>query len=266
METYEALSMEDDHSLRKIIQNFVDQKDVVETLNKKIQHLEAIKNKTQDDKDRIASNKTVLARDLRDLKMWEHEAGIAHEILVQRKREQSKGKFKRSRHAYVMLLKRYTETLTSDEMRSAISELNATDNKDTMRKIFTHYQTLVLNREPSTQALTAEEVERIQANPLEELAPTIQAFARAKLSEKIRGNNIVMQKPPKSISQAKTTQTQTVVPYNAFKFTEKGNQRFMEPITPEKAEELQMKKKTIQSVVLLDPNRYKRRPYIVRSR
>ena len=72
-----------------------------------------------------------------------------------------------------------------------------------------------------------------------------------------------MPKPPKSST---TSQTQTIVPYNAFKFVEKGNNRYLETISPEKAEELQMKKKMIQSAVLLDPNRYKRKPYVVKSR
>ena len=33
----------------------------------------------------------------------------------------------------------------------------------------------------------------------------------------------------------------------------------------EQQEELEMKSKTVQSVVLLNPNRYKRRPYVVKS-
>ena len=69
----------------------------------------------------------------------------------------------------------------------------------------------------------------------------------------------------KKVSETQTAQTQTLVPLNAFKFVEKGDQKFLEPVTPIKAEELQMKKKLIKSVVMLDPNRYKRKPYIIHS-
>ena len=75
-----------------------------------------------------------------------------------------------------------------------------------------------------------------------------------------KGKHIVLPKPPKH--QTQTSQTQTLVPISAFKYIEKGNNKFLQPMTPERAEELNVKKKTVQNVVLLDPNRYKRKPHI----
>ena len=81
---------------------------------------------------------------------------------------------------------------------------------------------------------------------------------------------IVQPKPPKTVSkqlaETQTSQTQTLVPLNAFKFIEKGDKRYLEPLTPEQADELTMKKKTIESVVMLNPNRFQRKPYGVYSR
>ena len=98
---------------------------------------------------------------------------------------------------------------------------------------------------------------------------------------------LVVPKPPKSVSkpkpattaplpapivedstgaQTQTSQTQTLIPLNAFKFIEKGNKRFLEPMTPEKAEELSIKKKTIQSETILNPDRFKRKPHVWYSR
>ena len=75
-----------------------------------------------------------------------------------------------------------------------------------------------------------------------------------------------MPKPPKYVSQSSSTaQTQTTAPHDAFKMKEKGSIKYLQPISPEKAEELETKIKTVQSVVLLNPNRYKRKPYVVRS-
>ena len=64
---------------------------------------------------------------------------------------------------------------------------------------------------------------------------------------------------------AQTTQTQTTVPYTSFQFIEKGKNRYIEPITIKKMEELAQVKKTVKNAVLLNPHRYKRKPYIVRS-
>ena len=75
-----------------------------------------------------------------------------------------------------------------------------------------------------------------------------------------------MPKQPKYVSQSSSTaQTQTTAPHDAFKMKEKGSIKYLHPISPEKAEELETKIKTVQSVVLLNPNRYKRKPYVVRS-
>ena len=62
-----------------------------------------------------------------------------------------------------------------------------------------------------------------------------------------------------------TTQTQTTVPYTSFQFIEKGKKKYIEAISQKKMEELAEVKKTVKNAVLLNPNRYKRKPYIVRS-
>ena len=62
-----------------------------------------------------------------------------------------------------------------------------------------------------------------------------------------------------------TTQTQTVVPCTTFQFVKKGKNKYIEPITMKKMEELAQVKKTVKNAVLLNPNRYRRKPNVVKS-
>ena len=188
-------------------------------------------------------------------------------ILSHSKQEIGHPKIKQLRSLYKSHLRRWlSSVLSPEEIRNAEDDLNTANGEQQLKSIYDHYKQLAFSKGASTQALTAEEVERIQSDPREDVVPRIQAFARAKLSEKIRSNNIVMPKPPKYVSQSSSTaQTQTTAPHDAFKMKEKGSIKYLQPISPEKAEELETKIKTVQSVVILDPNRYKRRPYVVKS-
>jgi hypothetical protein len=42
--------------------------------------------------------------------------------------------------------------------------------------------------------------------------------------------------------------------------------KLVKPITPEKEDELSAVKRTVKNVVLLSPDRFKRKPYVVHSR
>ena len=129
----------------------------------------------------------------------------------------------------------------------------------------------------------------------------LERATRTKIHREIEQNtpSIALPKPPKSVSKptashvvpvavpttlditpapttapamasvpmtTQTSQTQTLVPLNAFKFIEKNNQRYLEPINSQKAEDLERINKKVKSVLMLDPNRYKRKLHITRSR
>ena len=51
----------------------------------------------------------------------------------------------------------------------------------------------------------------------------------------------------------------------SYQFIEKGKKKYIESISQKKMEELAEVKKTVKNAVLLNPHRYKRKPYIVRS-
>ena len=183
----------------------------------------------------------------------------------------------RDRKLYISLVRRWLgKALSAEELKTVESLLNACTSKEKMKRIYNSYRDIALAKVPSTQAMTAEELDQ-RENPLSDVVPVIQAFARSKLSQNISHSKqpLVQPKPPKRVSRppeepistlTQTSQTQTLVPLNAFKFIEKGENRFLEPMTPEKAEELAMKKKSIKSVTILNGNRFKRKPYIIYSR
>ena len=287
MQRYNELNREDEQTLRDVIKYYHEQVDIVKATEGKIKGIESLQKRSKEDEKNLKQAKEQLVIDLADLDTWAEDATFANQILKEREQEATphrviKGytkhtavktypqqphlvqtvqvRLKQLRAVYKTNLRKLVHALTPEELKNAEAEISASGGKQQMKRVYEHYKDLALTRAPSTQAITAEEIEQEQGNPLDDVVPTIQAFARSKLAEKIRSKNIVMPKPPKSSS---TSQTQTVVPYNAFKFVEKGKNRYLETISPEKAEELEMKKKT---VVLLDPTRYKRKPYVVKSR
>ena len=71
--------------------------------------------------------------------------------------------------------------------------------------------------------------------------------------------------PVPELEESSPPITQTTVPYTAFQFIEKGKKKYIESISQKKMEELAEVKKTVKNAVLLNPHRYKRKPYIVRS-
>ena len=195
-----------------------------------------------------------------------------------------------------MLVRRWlSKSFSAEEINKIELLINASTSKDKMKHIYEHYKAIADEGQSSTGA---------SKKPINEIAPVIQAFTRSKLSQNIRQSKqpLVMPKPPKSVSTPKqqvperlipvpkmtetqipsledmmykhyskgaasqTSQTQTLVPLNAFKFIEKGENRFLEPITPEKADDLAMKKKTIKSETILSPDRFKRKPHVWYSR
>ena len=211
--------------------------------------------------------------DEEDLRKWKVDADEATKLLKEQEmKKATMVEINRTRAIYFSLVKRWlSPALSPQEILAAESSLKATTSKEKMKRIYDIYREKALNRVPSTQAMTSEEIEQI-GNPLEEMVPTIQAFARSKISQKVaQGKHpLVQPKPPKSVSKpsndTQTSRTQTLVPLNAFKFIEKGENRFLEPITPEKADDLAMKKKTIKSETILSPDRFKRKPHVWYSR
>ena len=234
------------------------------------------KKKTKKEDEELNELKSQLRIDIEDLKLWKHDAEEAQKNLISRQPKEKPSKANpqanRDRSLYIYLVNRWLgKALSSEEMKTVVSLLNATTTKDKMKRIYNTYREIALKKVPSTQALTAEEIDQ-RENPLEEFVPSIQTFARAKLSQKLAQSRqpLVQPKPPKSVSkpsnETQTSQTQTLVPLNAFKFIEKGENRFLEPITPEKADDLAMKKKTIKSETILNPDRFKRKPHVWYSR
>ena len=71
--------------------------------------------------------------------------------------------------------------------------------------------------------------------------------------------------PVPELEESSPPIAQTTVPYTAFQFIEKGKKKYIESISQKKMEELAEVKKTVKNAVLLNPHRYKRKPYIVRS-
>ena len=277
-----------DSQLKEVIENYSEQIDLVNNVEHKIHELQS-KKKTKKEEDELVSLMKQLPNDIEDLKLWKKDAEKAQKILEER---QSKGKqsaqINRDKKLYSSLIHRWlSKGLSEKELKTAVGLINACTTKEKMKSIYNQYRNIALSRAPSTQALTAEEVEQ-RENPLEDIVPSVQAFARAKLSQRVVQSKYpsVLEKPPKHVSrphsarasqpqplpedstgaQTQTSQTQTLVPLNAFKFIEKGNKRFLEPMTPEKAEELSIKKKTITSETILNPNRFQRKPHIWYSR
>ena len=161
-------------------------------------------------------------------------------ILSHSKQEIGHPKIKQLRSLYKSHLRRWlSSVLSPEEIRNAEDDLNTANGEQQLKSIYDHYKKLASGELSSSEPSSS--------------AP-------------IKTEGIVMPKPPKHVSQSSSTaQTQTLVPHDAFKFKEKGSIKYLQPISPEKAEELETKIKTVQSVVLLNPNRYKRKPYVVRS-
>ena len=277
-----------DGELKKILENYSEQIDIIRNIKKRIHELQS-KKKTKKEEDELFTLMKQLPNDIEDLKLWEGDADKAQQILME---IQSKGKqsiqLNRDKKLYSSLIHRWlSKGLSEKELKTAVGLINACTTKEKMKSIYNQYRNIALSRAPSTQALTAEEHEQ-RENPLEDIVPSVQAFARAKLSQRVVQSKYpsVLEKPPKHVSrphsvrasqpqplpedstgaQTQTSQTQTLVPLNAFKFIEKGNKRFLEPMTPETAEELSIKKKTIKSVTILNPDRFKRKPHVWYSR
>ena len=267
-----------DSDLKQIIENYREQVEVVNIVEKKIRELQS-KKKTKKEEEQLNELKTQLPNDIEDLKTWKQDAEEAQKILMKRQEKPAKPSplINRDRKLYISLVRRWLgKALSAEELKTVESLLNACTSKEKMKRIYNSYRDIALAKVPSTQAMTAEELDQ-RENPLSDVVPVIQAFARSKLSQNISHSKqpLVQPKPPKRVSrppeepistQTQTSQTQTLVPLNAFKFIEKGENRFLEPMTPEKAEELAMKKKSIKSVTILNGNRFKRKPYIIYSR
>jgi len=271
MSTYNEYS---DEQLMRFIEYYQQQAEIVEEVGKRIHELQS-KKKSKKEEEELAKLKEQLQKDIEELHKYKEDAEGAQQVL--KVRQYKKGKqtsstsLNRDKKLYISLARRYlSKGLSEKEMKTVESLLTACTTKDKMKRVYEQYREIALTKAPSTQALTAEEIE-LRENPLEEVMPPIQAFARAKLSEKIRQSkeHMVLPKPPKHISHGATTQTsqtQTLIPLNAFKFIEKGNKRFLEPMTQEKAEELAIKKKTIKTETILNPDRFKRKPHVWYSR
>ena len=265
-----------DQDLEKFIDYYNEQLEIVKKVDKKIAELKS-KKKSKKEEIELAELQEQLLRDIEDLKTYKEDADKAEDILKRRRFIAGKQStsLSRDRKLYITLARRYlSKGLSDKEIKTVESLINACTTKEKMKSVYNQYRNIALSKAPSTQALTAEEIDQ-RENPLEEVIPVIQAFARAKLSHGKHPS--VLQKPPKHVSrpstsrevqgaQTQTSQTQTLVPLNAFKFIEKGNKRFLEPMTPEKAEELAIKKKTIQSETILNPDRFKRKPHVWYSR
>ena len=278
-----------DEQLLKFIETYNDQLEIVSEVEKRINELQS-KKKSKKEEEELIQLRQQLTLDIQDLQTYKEDAIGAQEVLKLRQGKKSKPVtvLSRDRKLYITLARRYlSKGLSEKELKTVESLINACTTKEKMKSIYNQYRNIALSKAPSTQALTAEEIEQ-RENPLDDVVPTVQAFARAKLSQKLAHNKhpSVLEKPPKHVSrphsaralqpqpliedstgaQTQTSQTQTLVPLNAFKFIEKGNKRFLEPMTPETAEELSIKKKTIKSVTILNPDRFKRKPHVWYSR
>ncbi len=61
---------------------------------------------------------------------------------------------------YIYLMRRWLSSdLKPEEIKRYIDEINNTSTKEQMKSIYEPYKNLVLKREPSTQMLTAEQIE-----------------------------------------------------------------------------------------------------------
>ena len=159
-------------------------------------------------------------------------------------------RYKHVRTGYKIQLLKFESKLDRNVLQTAMDSIQYANNKNEMKDIFNYYKA-VANGEQVPERLIPPQSSSAETHPPQSSSAETQP------------------KPPKYVSQGIATQTahtQTLVPLNAFKFIEKGENRFLEPMTPEKAEELAMKKKSIKSVTILNGNRFKRKPYIIYSR
>ena len=173
--------------------------------------------------------------------------------------------------------------LSPEELRTAKDKLNSADNKEQMKRIYDHYRQLALNRAPSTQAITSEQIEQEAAeDPREEAVLKLQKFARS-----MKGKHTVLPKPPKhvSIKHQPIPITEQVPEIDIVEGdllkngelyqpkvtgvsapTYMYDGKLVKPITPEKEDELSTAKRTVKNVVMLSPDRFKRKPYVIHSR
>ena len=247
------------------------------------------------------------AEDKDDLRSWEKDANDAVKELKQRGIEMGrvtktvtskqtsttiskprrvttiKIPFNQSRRGYMTSITRWlSPTLSQEEMRSAEAKLGATNSIEQMKRIYDYYRHLALNRAPSTQAMTSEQIEQeVLGDPREEAVLKIQKFVKS-----VKGKHKVLLKPPKSVSIKhqpmpldELAPELDVVEGDLLKNGElyqpkvsgvsapayMYDGKLVKPIPQEIADDLAVKR-NVQNVVLLDPNRYTRKPYIIHSR
>jgi len=285
------LNKSSNEELNKIIADYNKQLKLVDIAEKRFNDLKSFKKLNKREKDELDFLASQLEQDIKDLREWEKHASDAERILQHRKSKgimvetpsssspqassSSEANLKKSRTTYIMLTKRWlSRTFSPVEINQIEKLINAATSKEKIVHIYEHYKDISDQALSSTQALTTEGIEQTE-NPLGDIAPIIQAFARSKLSENIRESkqHLVLPKPPKRVSRppteepigTQTSQTQTASPYGAFKFVDNKDNKILQPISPEKAEELAIKKKIVKNVVMLSPDRFRRKPYVVHS-
>ena len=211
-----------DSSLGKVIKNYEDQLLIVRDDEKKISALEAKKKLTKQEQQALQQLHQQHTEDVDDLKSWEQDVKDAVKELKQRgitvgKMTKTVAKqvvrraepevyhrastvrvpFNQSRRGYMISIKRWlSSALSAEELRAAEAKLSATNSIEQMKRIYDHYRQLALNRAPSTQAITSEQIEQEAAeDPREEAVLKLQKFARS-----MKGKHTVLPKPPKHVS------------------------------------------------------------------
>ena len=275
-ETYEEFSKLQTNELKELIGYYYEQVDLVKDDE---QQIKVLRSQPQNKKNtqKLEQLMQQYNRDKIDLIQIDSDARIAENILAERKGdapvqqrrvtkstpvtkhdallvEQTKKRVVKTyrdpkyriRIGYLVSLSKLREKLKPDDFQTAVDSINFAKDKNEMIDIYKFYK---------ARAKGEQVPERLLPKPTMTQTTTI--------------DPMIIDKQPKYVSKgatSQTSQTQTLVPLNAFKFIEKGENRFLEPITPEKADDLAMKKKTIESVIMLNPNRFRRKPHVVYSR
>ena len=260
--------------MNEFVKTYYEQVDSIMVNKNKIKALKSKKELTSKGAQELKKLQDLLKLDMQDLITYEEDATLAEQFLAEREsipQRVTKQKIslnesvrtiappqkykvksvvvpEASKHVKIGYINsinsRLKHLLGEEEINEAISRITKAHGATEMKKIYNYYKQL--SRGPRPERLLPQKASSSTDTP------------------------IVQSKPPKTISkqlaETQTSQTQTLVPLNAFKFIEKGEKRFLEPMTPEKAEELAIKKKTITSETILNPDRFKRKPHVWYSR
>ena len=268
--SYSELNKSTDKELQDVIQNYLEQEDLVKEDEKALSSLESISHRTKKQDSELKTLKEQYEIDVEDLKEWKRTAKNAEQLLKEREQESKPHKVVKSATPTRHTTDSYK--VTEKYKRYKTRTININQIKGLAKSHIRRWLARKLTKSAITNAYMEideakdhKEIEMIYDH-YKKLASGELSSSEPSSSAPIKTEGIVMPKPPKHVSQSSSTaQTQTLVPHDAFKFKEKGSIKYLQPISPEKAEELETKIKTVQSVVILDPNRYKRRPYVVKS-